>query len=69
MREETNLVGLSITHYFKLDGFGSSLEGVVSIFLDQNFFSEELSAFAMDFDKFYFASGKGQNLILSVTED
>ena len=58
-------VGMTLTHYFKLEGFGPTLEGVIATDVQREIFIDELGALSEDGDKFYFATGAGQNIVIS----
>ena len=62
-----NGVGMTLTHYFKLEGFGPTLEGVIATDVQREIFIDELGALALtdEGNKFYFATGAGQNIVIS----
>ena len=55
-------VGLTFTHYFKLD---PAKEGVIGLDLNAAIFRDEISQFALDYEKFFCATASGQNIIVS----
>ena len=64
-------MGVTATHYFKLDGNSENhpQEGVIGMDFDELIFDSELAKLAINYDKFFFASAVGQNLIIKAKTD
>ena len=52
----SGLVGLTMTHYFKVEGNGPSFEGVIGADVPQSLLYADLDSLALAYEKFFFAS-------------
>lgn len=66
---EGGKVGVTLTHYFKLDGVANALSqsGVIGMDLNPTIFSSELIDLDMEFEKFFLAT-KSQKIIMSTPD-